>query len=146
MYNILLKGSNTFCRSIINYLMDTLLFYWARALQSLTIQYQMFLILRNHFLFLSLLSQSMLLDSQPLAECKFFVFVINLRVTNWWSKNSRHHGREGESLTLIVPSYLNSYPLFFFVWTRCCSVSVIPLLHRSCFVCMSFVRVGHHNW
>jgi len=37
--------------------------------------------------------------------------------------------------------------LFFFVRTRCCicSVSVIPLQHRSCSVCMSFVRLGHHN-
>jgi len=26
-----------------------------------------------------------------------------------------------------------------------CSVSVIPLLHRSCSVCMSLVRLGHHN-
>jgi len=26
-----------------------------------------------------------------------------------------------------------------------CSVSVIPLQHRSCSVCMSFVRLGHHN-
>jgi len=26
-----------------------------------------------------------------------------------------------------------------------CSVSVIPLQHRSSFVCMSFVRLGHHN-
>jgi len=26
-----------------------------------------------------------------------------------------------------------------------CSVSVIPLQHRSCSVCMSFVRLGYHN-
>jgi len=26
-----------------------------------------------------------------------------------------------------------------------CSASVIPLQHRSCSVCMSFVRLGHHN-
>jgi len=26
-----------------------------------------------------------------------------------------------------------------------CSVSVIPLQHRSCSVCISFVRLGHHN-
>jgi len=26
-----------------------------------------------------------------------------------------------------------------------CSVSVIPLQHRSCPVCMSFVRLGHQN-
>jgi len=26
-----------------------------------------------------------------------------------------------------------------------CSVSVIPLQHRSCSVCMSFVRLGHHH-
>jgi len=26
-----------------------------------------------------------------------------------------------------------------------CSVSVIPLQHRSCSVCMSFVRLCHHN-
>jgi len=26
-----------------------------------------------------------------------------------------------------------------------CSVSVIPLQHKSCSVCMSFVRLGHHN-
>jgi len=24
-------------------------------------------------------------------------------------------------------------------------LSVIPLQHRSCSVCMSFVRLGHHN-
>jgi len=26
-----------------------------------------------------------------------------------------------------------------------CSVSVIPLQHRICSVCMSFDRLGHHN-
>jgi len=26
-----------------------------------------------------------------------------------------------------------------------CSASVTPLQHRSCFVCMSFVRLGHYN-
>jgi len=26
-----------------------------------------------------------------------------------------------------------------------CSVTVIPIQHRSCFVCMSFVKLGHHN-
>jgi len=26
-----------------------------------------------------------------------------------------------------------------------CSVSAISLQHRSCSVCMSFVRLGHHN-
>jgi len=34
---------------------------------------------------------------------------------------------------------------YYFVWTRLCYVSVIPLQHRSCSVCMSFVRLGHHN-
>jgi len=42
--------------------------------------------------------------------------------------------------------------LLFFIWTRCCIgtnyyalVSVIPLQHRSCSVCLSFIRLGHHN-
>jgi len=26
-----------------------------------------------------------------------------------------------------------------------CSVFILPLQHRSCFVCMSFVGLGHHN-
>jgi len=26
-----------------------------------------------------------------------------------------------------------------------CTVTVIPLQHRSCSVCMFFVRLGHHN-
>jgi len=37
---------------------------------------------------------------------------------------------------------------FFFVWSNVvlCSVSVIPLQHRSCSVCMSFVRLGYSNY
>jgi len=34
-----------------------------------------------------------------------------------------------------------SYP----VSVTLCSVSVIPFQHSSCSICMSFVRLGHHN-
>jgi len=33
----------------------------------------------------------------------------------------------------------------FFVWSLCVIHCCIPLQHRSCSVCMSFVRLGHHN-
>jgi len=50
--------------------------------------------------------------------------------------------------TLIVRSkwqLKNEFISFSFEPDIACSVSVIPLQCRSCSVCMSFVKLGHHN-
>jgi len=41
--------------------------------------------------------------------------------------------------------WLNQLPSREMMYYVLCSVSVIPLQHRSCSVCMSFVRLGYHK-
>jgi len=45
----------------------------------------------------------------------------------------------------LIPSVEHEWSSLFKLDVVQCSVSVIPLQHRSCSVCMSFVRIGHHN-
>jgi len=44
------------------------------------------------------------------------------------------------NLYRAVPYHQKSFQTFFFVYSQLCSVFVILLRHRSCSVCMSFVR------
>jgi len=54
-----------------------------------------------------------------------------------------------DQTTYIVPSTvfykLNTTYSSFELDVVLCSVSIIPLQHRGCSICMSFVRLGHQN-
>jgi len=55
------------------------------------------------------------------------------------------HISQNNFLFALVHILKNRLDLSFDIDVVLCSVSVIPLQHRSCSVCMSFVRLGHHN-